>query len=97
MIFIELFSQINTERISARLNERVTENVEEQAEAPVEETTNEDFQMVQLENQIEQINNAGNQDIVEDNNENGEQNISEDRLLQLIGDENLALYKKTKQ
>ena len=95
--FYRTFSQINTERISARLNERVTENVEEQAEAPVEETTNEDFQMVQLENQIEQINNAGNQDIVEDNNENGEQNISEDRLLQLIGDENLALYKNAKQ
>ena len=95
--FYRTFSQINTERISARLNERVTENVEEQAEAPVEETTNEDFQMVQLENQIEQINNAGNQDIVEDNNENGEQNISEDRLLQLIGEENLTLYKNAKQ
>lgn len=95
--FYRTFSQINTERISARLNERVTENVEEQAEAPVEETTNEDFQMVQLENQIEQINNAGNQDIVEDNNENGEQNISEDRLLELIGEENLTLYKNAKQ
>lgn len=95
--FYRTFSQINTERISARLNERVTENVEEQAEAPVEETTNEDFQMVQLENQIEQINNASNQDIVEDNNENGEQNISEDRLLELIGEENLTLYKNAKQ
>ena len=95
--FYRTFSQINTERISARLNERVTENVEEQAEAPIEETTNEDFQMVQLENQIEQINNAGNQDIVEDNNENGEQNISEDRLLELIGEENLTLYKNAKQ
>lgn len=98
--FYRTFSQINTERISARLNERVTENVEEQAHAPAEETINEDFQMVQLENQIEQINNADNQDIVEDNNENNEnseQNISEDRLLQLIGDENLALYKNAKQ
>ncbi len=98
--FYRTFSQINTERISARLNERVTENVEEQAHAPAEETINEDFQMVQLENQIEQINNADNQDIVEDNNENNEnseQTISEDRLLQLIGDENLALYKKAKQ
>lgn len=98
--FYRTFSQINTERISARLNERVTENVEEQAHAPAEETINEDFQMVQLENQIEQINNADNQDIVEDNNENNEnseQTISEDRLLQLIGDENLALYKNAKQ
>lgn len=95
--FYRTFSQINTERISARLNERVTENVEEQAHAPAEETINEDFQMVQLENQIEQINNADNQDIVEDNNENGEQNISEDRLLELIGEENLTLYKNAKQ
>ena len=85
--FYRTFSQINTERISARLNERVTENVEEQTEAPAEETTNEDFQMAQLENQIEQINNADNEDIVEENNENSEQTISEDRLLQLIGDE----------
>jgi len=98
--FYRTFSQINTERISARLNERVTENVEEQAHAPAEETINEDFQMVQLENQIEQINNADNQDIVEDNNENNEnseQNISEDRLLELIGEENLTLYKNAKQ
>lgn len=94
--FYRTFSQINTERISARLNERVTENVEEQTEAPVEETTNEDFQMAQLENQIEQINNADNEDIVEENNENSEQTISEDRLLQLIGDENLTLYKNAK-
>lgn len=94
--FYRTFSQINTERISARLNERVTENVEEQTEAPAEETTNEDFQMAQLENQIEQINNADNEDIVEENNENSEQTISEDRLLQLIGDENLTLYKNAK-
>lgn len=94
--FYRTFSQINTERISARLNERVTENVEEQTEAPAEETVNEDFQMVQLENQIEQINNADNEDIVEENNENSEQTISEDRLLQLIGDENLTLYKNAK-
>jgi len=94
--FYRTFSQINTERISARLNERVTENVEEQTEAPVEETINEDFQMAQLENQIEQINNADNEDIVEENNENSEQTISEDRLLQLIGDENLTLYKNAK-
>ena len=32
-----------------------------------------------------------------ENNENSEQTISEDRLLQLIGDEKLALYKKAKQ
>lgn len=95
--FYRTFSQINTERISARLNERVTENVEEQIEAPAEETVNEDFQMVQLENQIEQINNADNEDIVEENNENSEQTISEDRLLQLIGEENLTLYKNAKQ
>lgn len=95
--FYRTFSQINTERISARLNERVTENVEEQTEAPAEETVNEDFQMVQLENQIEQINNADNEDIVEENNENSEQTISEDRLLQLIGEENLTLYKNAKQ
>lgn len=94
--FYRTFSQINTERISARLNERVTENVEEQTEAPVEETVNEDFQMAQLENQIEQINNADNEYIVEENNENSEQTISEDRLLQLIGDENLTLYKNAK-
>lgn len=94
--FYRTFSQINTERISARLNEIVTENVEEQTEAPAEETTNEDFQMAQLENQIEQINNADNEDIVEENNENSEQTISEDRLLQLIGDENLTLYKNAK-
>lgn len=94
--FYRTFSQINTERISAMLNERVTENVEEQALTPVEETTNEDFQMAQLENQIEQINNADNEDIVEENNENSEQTISEDRLLQLIGDENLTLYKNAK-
>lgn len=94
--FYRTFSQINTERISARLNERVTENVEEQTEAPAEETVNEDFQMAQLENQIEQINNADNEDIVEENNENSEQTISEDRLLQLIGDENLTLYKNAK-
>lgn len=94
--FYRTFSQINTERISARLNERVTKNVEEQTEAPAEETTNEDFQMAQLENQIEQINNADNEDIVEENNENSEQTISEDRLLQLIGDENLTLYKNAK-
>lgn len=94
--FYRTFSQINTERISARLNERVTENVEEQTEAPVEETINEDFQMAQLENQIEQINNADNEDIVEENNENSEQTILEDRLLQLIGDENLTLYKNAK-
>lgn len=94
--FYRTFSQINTERISARLNERVTENVEEQTEALAEETTNEDFQMAQLENQIEQINNADNEDIVEENNENSEQTISEDRLLQLIGDENLTLYKNAK-
>lgn len=95
--FYRTFSQINTERISARLNERVTENVEEQTEAPAEETVNEDFQMAQLENQIEQINNADNEDIVEENNENSEQTISEDRLLQLIGEENLTLYKNAKQ
>lgn len=94
--FYRTFSQINTERISARLNERVTENVEEQTEAPAEETVNEDFQMAQLENQIEQINNADNEYIVEENNENSEQTISEDRLLQLIGDENLTLYKNAK-
>lgn len=94
--FYRTFSQINTERISAMLNERVTENVEEQALTPVEETTNEDFQMAQLENQIEQINNADNEYIVEENNENSEQTISEDRLLQLIGDENLTLYKNAK-
>ena len=94
--FDRTFSQINTERISARLNERVTENVEEQTEAPAEETVNEDFQMAQLENQIEQINNADNEYIVEENNENSEQTISEDRLLQLIGDENLTLYKNAK-
>lgn len=94
--FYRTFSQINTERISARLNERVTENVEEQTEAPAEENVNEDFQMAQLENQIEQINNADNEDIVEENNENSEQTISEDRLLQLIGDENLTLYKNAK-
>ena len=98
--FYRTFSQINTERISARLNERVTENVEEQTEAPAEETVNEDFQMVQIENQIEQINNADNQDIVEDNNENNEnseQTMSEDRLFGLIGEENLTLYKNAKQ
>ena len=94
--FYRTFSQINTERISAMLNERVTENVEEQTEAPAEETVNEDFQMAQLENQIEQINNADNEYIVEENNENSEQTISEDRLLQLIGDENLTLYKNAK-
>lgn len=94
--FYRTFSQINTERISAMLNERVTENVEEQALTPVEETVNEDFQMAQLENQIEQINNADNEYIVEENNENSEQTISEDRLLQLIGDENLTLYKNAK-
>ena len=94
--FYRTFSQINTERISAMLNERVTENVEEQALTPAEETVNEDFQMAQLENQIEQINNADNEDIVEENNENSEQTISEDRLLQLIGDENLTLYKNAK-
>lgn len=95
--FYRTFSQINTERILAKLNERVTENVEEQAEAHVEEPTNEDFQMAQHENQIEQINNTDNQDIVEENNENSEQNIPEDRLVELIGDENLALYKNAKQ
>ena len=96
--FYRTFSQINTERISAMLNERVTENVEEEL-ASAEETTNEDFQMIQLENLVEQINNvdnADNQDIVEDNNENSEQNMSEDGLLGLIGKENLTLYKNAK-
>ena len=58
--------------------------------------------MIQLENLVEQTNNVDhanntdNQDIVEDNNENSEQNISEDRLLGLIGEENLTLYKSAK-
>ena len=100
--FYRTFSQINTERISVKLNERVIENVEEQEFAPAEETINEDFQMIQLENLVEQTNNVDhanntdNQDIVEDNNENSEQNISEDRLLGLIGEENLTLYKSAK-
>lgn len=100
--FYRTFSQINTERISVKLNERVIENVEEQALAPAEEATNEDFQMIQLENLVEQINNvdnSDNQDIVEDNtenNENSEQLISEDRLSELIGEENLTLYKSVK-
>ena len=100
--FYRTFSQINTERISVKLNERVIENVEEQEFAPSEETINEDFQMIQLENLVEQTNNVDhanntdNQDIVEDNNENSEQNISEDRLLGLIGEENLTLYKSAK-
>lgn len=94
--FYRTFSQINTERISVKLNERVIENVEEQEFAPAEETINEDFQMIQLENLVEQTNNVDNanntdnQDIVEDNN------ISEDRLLGLIGEENLTLYKSAK-
>ena len=92
--FYRTFSQINTERISLI--------VEEQALAPAEEATNEDFQMIQLENLVEQINNvdnSDNQDIVEDNtenNENSEQLISEDRLSELIGEENLTLYKSVK-
>ena len=100
--FYRTFSQINTERISVKLNDRVIENVEEQEFAPAEETINEDFQMIQLENLVEQTNNVDNanntdnQDIVEDNNENSEQNISEDRLLGLIGEENLTLYKSAK-
>lgn len=100
--FYRTFSQINTERISVKLNERVIENVEEQEFAPAEETINEDFQMIQLENLVEQTNNVDHanntdsQDIVEDNNENSEQNISEDRLLGLIGEENLTLYKSAK-
>lgn len=100
--FYRTFSQINTERISVKLNERVIENVEEQEFAPAEETINGDFQMIQLENLVEQTNNVDNanntdnQDIVEDNNENSEQNISEDRLLGLIGEENLTLYKSAK-
>lgn len=100
--FYRTFSQINTERISVKLNERVIENVEEQEFAPAEENINEDFQMIQLENLVEQTNNVDhanntdNQDIVEDNNENSEQNISEDRLLGLIGEENLTLYKSAK-
>ena len=71
--FYRTFSQINTERISVKLNERVIENVEEQEFAPAEETINEDFQMIQLENLVEQTNNVDNanntdnQDIVEDN------------------------------
>ena len=100
--FYRTFSQINTERISVKLNERVIENVEEQEFAPAEETINEDFQMIQLENlvgqtnNVDNANNTDNQDIVEDNNENSEQNISEDRLLGLIGEENLTLYKSAK-